>query len=441
VRRLTISLLLVSLVASVSLGWLFDQLYDQYYIDEQVFTRDKTHAMEQLGLTLAKTLDELPNRQEFVHQWQEFQQSATQYTQKYGLEIIELGESPLPDQLLDGVRQGTPLVLETSNHLSYYFYLVKINKLLVLNASLDSGREVDHSLNYLFTSLFYIVLLSLFFLWAFPLVKQLLALRQAAKSFGRGELKQRVKLSSFSYIRDIELEFNHMAQRIENLLGDVKLLSSAVSHDLRTPLARIRFGVDTLQEEEDPVLRRRFEKKISDNVDDMTSLVETLLAYSRLNQSMLQLDKEHFNLSVLVAACIEKLDSASNTTTFQLPREDVIIHADKSYISILVNNLLQNAVKYGNGKINVELSSEGDVIKLDVDDNGDGVPVEMREKIFMPFIRGNETNDKSSGHGIGLAIVKRIVEWHKGEVEVCNSDKLPGARFSVGFPKHSSPPL
>lgn len=440
-RRLTISLLLVALVASVSLGWLFDQLYDQYYNDEQVSTRDKTHAIEQLGLTLAKTLDELPNSQEFVHKWQKFQQSATQYTQQYGLEIIELGESPLPDQLLDGVRQGTPLVLETSNHLSYYFYLVQINKLLVLNASLDSGREVDHSLNYLFTSLFYIVLLSLFFLWAFPLVKQLLALRQAAKSFGRGELKQRVKLSSFSYIRDIELEFNHMAQRIENLLGDVKLLSSAVSHDLRTPLARIRFGVDTLQEEEDPVLRRRFEKKISDNVDDMTSLVETLLAYSRLNQSMLQLDKEHFDLSLLVATCIEKLDSASNTTTFQLPHENVIIHADKSYIRILVNNLLQNAVKYGNGKINVELSSEGDIIKLNVDDNGDGVPVEMREKIFMPFIRGNETNHKSSGHGIGLAIVKRIVEWHKGEVDVCSSDKLPGARFSVSFPKHSSPPL
>jgi signal transduction histidine kinase len=72
-----------------------------------------------------------------------------------------------------------------------------------------------------------------------------------------------VSLGRVSYIRDIENEFNAMAQRIENQIEDIKLLSSAVSHDLRTPLARIRFGLDTLQEEEDPVLRRKFEKKLA----------------------------------------------------------------------------------------------------------------------------------------------------------------------------------
>ena len=76
-----------------------------------------------------------------------------------------------------------------------------------------------------------------------------------------------------------------MAQRIEGLVSDVKLLSNAVSHDLRTPLARIRFGIDTLQEEEDPKLRQIFQDKISDNVDEMSRLVETLLNYARLRSS------------------------------------------------------------------------------------------------------------------------------------------------------------
>jgi len=245
-RRLTISLLLVALIASVGLGWLFDQFYNQYYTSEETNISDKTLDIEQLGLALAQTLNALSNRQEFVQKWQEIQQSTAPYTQQYSLKIVNLSESPLPASLLNGVRQGTPLLLETSNHLSYYFYLPENSELLVLNTALERSSEADQSLNYLFTSLFYIVLLSLFFLWAIPLVKQLLALRHAAISFGRGDLKQRVKLSSLSYIRDIELEFNHMAQRVENLLGDVKLLGNAVSHDLRTPLARIRFGIDTL---------------------------------------------------------------------------------------------------------------------------------------------------------------------------------------------------
>jgi len=434
-RSLTISLLLVALIASVGLGWLFDQLYDQYYIDEQVHITDKTHVIEQLGVALAKTLNDLPNKEAFVQKWQETQQASLQHTQQYNLKIVDLSETPLPVDLLNGVRQGTPLVLETSNHLSYYFYLPKSTDLLVLNTALESNGGVDPSLNYLITSLFYLFLLSLFFLWAFPLVKQLLALRQAAKSFGRGELKQRVQLSSLSYIRDIEIEFNHMAQRIENLLGDVKLLSSAVSHDLRTPLARIRFGIDTLQEEDDPILRRRFENKISDNVDDMTSLVETLLAYSRLDQTMLELNKEAFNLSLVIASCIERLDSELNKIAFVHPHEDVIIHADKSYITILINNLLQNAIKYGRGKVCIQLVSESDEIKLDFDDNGNGIAIEMRQKIFMPFIRGDESSDGSSGHGIGLAIVKRILEWHKGEIAVFSSDNLSGAKFSIILPK------
>jgi len=435
-RRLTISLLLVALIASVGLGWLFDQFYNQYYTSEETNISDKTLDIEQLGLALAQTLNALSNRKEFVQKWQEIQQSTAPYTQQYSLKIVNLSESPLPASLLNGVRQGTPLLLETSNHLSYYFYLPENSELLVLNTALERSSEADQSLNYLFTSLFYIVLLSLFFLWAIPLVKQLLALRHAAISFGRGDLKQRVKLSSLSYIRDIELEFNHMAQRVENLLGDVKLLGNAVSHDLRTPLARIRFGIDTLQEEDDPVLRRRFEKKISDNVDDMTSLVETLLAYSRLDQSMLELNKEYLNLSLLIATCIDKVDSESNKTTFYRPQEDVIIHADKSYINILINNLLQNAIIYGGGRIFIQLVSEQDDIKLDFEDDGNGVAIEMREKIFMPFIRGTESSSRNSGHGIGLAIVKRIVEWHKGEISVCSSDTLSGAKFSVILPKN-----
>lgn len=434
-RRLTLSLLLVALFATVGLGWLFDQFYDQYYAGEQRQNRDKTQDVEQLGIALAKTLNALSNRQEFVQQWQKIQQRSGKAMQQYRLDIVAVRKSQLPENLLEDIRQGTPLLLETNNHLTYHFYLPKSSELLILNSVLRNNQRDEKSLNYIFTSLFYVILLSLFFLWALPLARQLLALRQAARSFGRGELRQRIKYSSFSYIRDIEIEFNHMARRIENLVGDVKLLSSAVSHDLRTPLARIRFGIDTLQEEDDPILRRRFEKKISDNVDEMTSLVETLLTYSRLDQTMLELNKESINMTQLIAACIEKVNYESSNVTFLHPHEDVVINADKKYITILINNLLQNGIKYGNGELLVQLVSQQDEVSLHLDDNGKGVATEMRDKIFLPFIRGTETSNRVGGHGVGLAIAKRVVEWHKGEINVCGSEKLSGARFIVALPR------
>lgn len=434
-RRLTISLLLVALVATVGLGWLFDQIYDQYYVDEQSQSHDKTHDIEQLGITLAKTLNALPNKQEFVFAWQQNQESYTKGPQQFSLRLVSAKESRLPEQLLEGVRQGTALLLETNNRLSYHFYLPKSSELLILSSVLVNDDVEEASLNYIFTSLFYIMLLTLFFLWAFPLVRQLLILRQAAKTFGGGDLKQRIKLGSFSYIRDIELEFNHMAQRIENLVGDVKLLSSAVSHDLRTPLARIRFGIDTLQEEGDPVLRRKFEAKISDNVDEMTSLVETLLAYSRLDQTMLELKKEVIDLPELIRSCIKKIDSEPTVVTFHNTEAEVKVIADKNYMTILVNNLLQNAVKYGNGELIVQLSSGQEKTILNIEDNGEGVEVDMQDRVFLPFIRGTQSSHKADGHGVGLAIVKRIVEWHKGKISVGSSDTLTGAKFTVVLPK------
>ena len=180
-------------------------------------------------------------------------------------------------------------MLESNDHLALYNFLPSTGNLLILKSPLLFIVPSQTTKNYIFTLLFYATLLVVFALWTYPLARRLSALRLTAIAFGDGKLQRRVKLSPFSYISNIEVEFNRMAQRIENLLSDVKLLSSAVSHDLRTPLARIRFGIDTLQEEDDPQLRQRYQQKISANVDEMTSLVDTLLRYARLDQKMLML--------------------------------------------------------------------------------------------------------------------------------------------------------
>lgn len=442
-RALTYSLLFFVLVATVGLGWLFDRLYDQYQVTEQSQNNDAVNVLEQMGAELAIVLNILDNRDEFILNWQKKADSSTSALSdasklNYNLELQAVSEAPLPTALLKGIQQGKSLLLETNSSLAFYYYLPASDELMILKSPMLASTHDKKPLNYIFTLLFYLVLLFLFLLWIYPLLRQLHQLRKSAIAFAQGKLHQRIKHSRLPYIKDIEVEFNHMAQRIEDLISDVKLLSSAVSHDLRTPLARIRFGVDTLQEEEDPVLRRHFEKKIRKNVDEMTALVETLLTYSRLDQSMLELKTDDVNFTQLIDHSIKLNETASTEITFKHSQHDIFIHAaDQRYIAILVNNLLLNAMHYGNGLVNVGLQAGREVIQLSIEDNGCGVKKEQQDKIFLPFVRGNheQTNDYK-GHGIGLAIVKRIVDWHRGTISVTSSRALSGARFTIELPKN-----
>ncbi|TQV89381.1 sensor histidine kinase [Aliikangiella coralliicola] len=433
-RTLTFSLLLVVIVATFGLGWLFDRAYEQYIEmsadnTADVKSTDVVSSLQNIGIGLATTLSRIEDRTAFLESWP----TNSQFT----LSLESLTDFPMPQALLDKLKSGEPLLLETKSHLAFHFYLANSQELLVLKSPLLDAKQAVIKQNYVFTILFYAALILLFLLWSFPLVRQLLALRKSAKLFGDGELNHRISLGRISYIRDIEVEFNHMAQRIENLVADVKLLSNAVSHDLRTPLAKIRFGIDTLQEEEEPETRRRFEQKISDNVDEMTSLVETLLSYARLDQAMLEVKKDQVELSQLIEKCIASQTTDSVELEMVKTGKAYLVKGDSAYLMIMVNNLLQNAIHYGGGRVLIQLYDEADYVQVCISDNGDGISPEHYENILKPFVRGKE-HKIQKGYGMGLAIVKRILDWHQGTIQIDKSPELSGAKFSITLPRFSS---
>jgi two-component system OmpR family sensor kinase len=426
-RTLALSLLSVVLVATIGLGWMFDTIYSQYQQDKNIEQLDSISVIEKVGAHLAIAVNGLHNKQELIKQW------PTQ--NDYVLTLLPLNKLPLPQALLSELKAGKPLLLETDEHIALHFYLPSSNEILVLKTPPIITNQSNSNMPILLTSLFYLAVLFLMFLWLYPLVRRLFSLRIAAKSFGEGDLTQRINVGSVSYIRDLELEFNRMAQRIDDLVSDIKLLSGAVSHDLRTPLARIRFGIDTIQEEDDPVLRRRFEQRISDNVDEMVELVETLLNYARLDQTLITLKKEKVDFSALVSRCIKNKLQDNVTLSFDEPEKSMFVCGDLSYLMILVANLLQNAYQHCQDKVNVKIEEHEDSIALIIADNGLGVKPEQRNNILKPFIRGKGSDQKVKGYGMGLAIVKRITEWHQGEIIITNSENLSGAQFTIIFPK------
>lgn len=420
-RFLSLSLVAVALVATIGLSWLFDTVYQSYQHSLDEHPNDTVLALEQVTVNLASVMSTSPSRETIVQQWQG----------GYRLQLMNLDQLALPAELLSVLKAGRPLTLQSDNQILIHARIPASNQLLLLAFAPPGEPAETNNHRYWLTSLFYFLLISIFIIWLTPLLARLLTLRSAAKSFGEGNLTQRIQVGSISYIKDVESEFNHMAQRIEDLVSDVKLLSTAVSHDLRTPLAKLRMGLDTLREEDNPDTRELYHQRLDTQLDAMVELVETLLQYARMDQTMLNLEKRNFDLLPLLSACINQQQEGIVFTPHS--HTTCMIKGDARYLKIAMNNLLQNAVKYGNGKVQVALIEHSEHFEITVEDNGEGVPELQRSRIFKPFVRGQHQDKK--GFGVGLAIVKRVIDWHQGRIDIGHSDSLGGAKFEVHLQK------
>ncbi|XOV80782.1 MAG: ATP-binding protein [Aestuariibacter sp.] len=421
-RNLTVSLILFALTASIGLGWLFDFAYQYYEQQHTPQHASQQQPLHQILRNVAATLDSDADESMLLQRWP--------VDSDYRLRLMDTSALSLPKALQAQLQAGELLELVTDEGLSMHLWLRVQNKLLVLDVPMQQSSETEPA-RYWLTTLFYLLLIALFMLWLSPLLRRLMALQQAAKAFGEGSLHSRVNVAKRSYIKDLELEFNHMAQRIEDLISDVKLLSSAVSHDLRTPLARIRMGLDTLSETDDPVQREQYEVRINQHIDDMVELIEALLRYARLDQAMLDLQKQQVDLMPMLNGLIQSKTLAGTDIHIQSSESTALVLADPTYLKILFNNVLDNALKFGTGRVVIELSRNHDQFAISVSDNGPGIPEAQRQRVLKPFVRGELDQ---SGFGLGLAMVRRVLDWHQGDIELGNDKELGGAKIVVRLP-------
>ena len=412
--------MLVVVAAIFGLGWGLDRLFERMS-DRQ--SSDEITILTDYGESLSKVVNELDDPDSVLTELS---------TESIKLALQGRVDFPLPDELADLLARGEALVLESEEGVSVHYLLRRHDKVLSLVPDYLGRQQRGLSLNLIFTIVFYSGILLFVFLWIYPLVSRLLHLRRAARNFGEGDLAERINLGRYSYIRDIENEFNRMADRIQTLISDNKLLASAVSHDLRTPLARLRFGIDTLAETEDPQKREQYSEKIGQDLDEMERLVSTLLSYARLDQSMGALEKRSLDLVSLTRDACEKVCVECPGLEFAAEVESCLIDGDSHHLKMLINNVLQNACKYGKDQICVRLTcSDGKTCCLTIEDNGVGIAASDRESMLKPFVRGKSQIGK--GYGMGLAIVARIALWHEASLQILDSDLLGGAKFQFDF--------
>ncbi|MBR9727174.1 ATP-binding protein [Shewanella intestini] len=419
-KKLIISLVLVVIIAIASLGWTITQIAAvTESTDGQANTIEKINALKWVGESLAKTLnDPLIDQQQFIRHWNSINDEK--------MSIIAESAFALPPSLHKQFIQQAALVLDSDEGISLHYHLDKTQQVLNISTTLVTPDEQLQSSNEHYTMLFYGGVSLILLLWISPLIRQLINLSKTTKAFGMGQLQQRIKIKNTSYISEIEIEFNRMADRIQQLVDDNKLLSRAVSHDLKTPIARLRFGIEALEETSNPALKVKYFARLNTNLDTMEELVATLLSYARLDEANISPALSVFDLNQWLIERYANQHFEQHTFTLLSASQPILIQSDRQYLAMQVSNLLSNAERFGQQHIQISIVVNPDTVQIRVEDDGKGIDDNEALEVIKPFVRGQHSRD-NAGHGMGLAIVARIGNWMDSKLTIDRSAQLGGA--------------
>ena len=265
----------------------------------------------------------------------------------------------------------------------------------------------------------------------YPIIRRLTQrlddLRLGVERWGEGDLSVRIKESGSDELAFLAQRFNHAAERLEALLESHKSLLANASHELRSPLARIRMGLELME----PAASPAFKQEIERNIAELDQLVDEILLASRLDAKETDIGTlEPVDLTGLAA------EECARASAELAPAEDgrtVVVQGVARLLRRALRNLLENARRYSNGPVSVELRREGAEAVVRVRDSGPGVPAAERERIFEPFYRLAGASERHGGVGLGLALVRSITRRHHGSVR-CEAQEGGGACFVLRVP-------
>ena len=245
-------------------------------------------------------------------------------------------------------------------------------------------------------------------------------LARAAEKFGKGEEIDEFKPSGASEIRQAGYEFDKMRKRIIRHLNQRSEMLSGISHDLRTPLTRMKLQIAFIKDKD-------LANKLSKDIDEMEKMLNEYLQFTK---SSFQEKDETFNLTELLDEIAKKYNKDDISTNLT-PR--VYFNGRKNLIRRCINNLIDNAVKYGK-KVNVELSKNNDNLFMKIEDDGPGIPKKEYDNVFKPFYKINKGRaDSKSSVGLGLSIASDIVRSHGGNIKLEKS-KMNGLEVRIFLP-------
>ncbi len=278
-------------------------------------------------------------------------------------------------------------------------------------------------------------------LWLRLFWRDMKKLAVAAERVGEGHFDNEVKMRAGSALRPIADSFNRMAERIGRLVDSHRDLTNAVSHELKTPLARLRFAISLSEDAETRAERENLLRKMNQDVDELDALVQEMLLYSRLerNNATPNIALKPVPVESWLPNAVEDEIEAAHASDISIPVavDSKVTDApcEPKFMARAVQNLVRNALRFAKTRVEVHVATTGERFYIHVDDDGPGIPLADQSRLFVPFARLDESRTRAGagGTGLGLAIVQRIAEWHGGFASISTSG-MGGARITIEWP-------
>ena len=353
---------------------------------------------------------------------------ATDLANTLGIGVQLLARDDVYVNLVAG-QNLTPLV-DAEGNTSYLHNATSIDAIVRLGP-LVTPRE--SFLLELLPPVFYLSIFVVVGLWLRPLLRDINVISSGANRFAADYREPLSTAKQTTELTPLARNLDQMAARLSGVLRSQKELIAALSHEMRTPLARIRFALAVVDDKADAELRGKL-AAMNDDVQEIDDLIASMLNYARLDHPDIEMRWQAVPMEAWLERIIAKASGDAIRVEMRVAELPDKARMDPRLMELALSNLLVNAIKYANTKVLCTLvHEEGDYV-LSVEDDGAGIPDAAREKIFKAFTRIDDSrNRETGGYGLGLAVVARVAELHGGNAVVDASPELGGARFRVSW--------
>lgn len=423
-KKLYISLITGALISSFILGWLIDSLsappsnLDNFKLEKQV---------------LAAVVSEMAQHPSDQHQaWlNRFAESS-----HFSLSYHDNAELALPIELHSQLLIPGGITLEDE----LGFYLIQTSEALAdhhVQLRVEKPPMPANRTDLFLTVGFYLGICIFMWWWLAPLTKRLSLLNKATAQFANGNLDARINLTGLSYIRELETSYNRMADQIQQLIEENQLLASSMSHDIRTPLACLRFGLDAAIDSHDSEKIKHYLARMEGDLDQMESMLNRYLEYATLEQKSYQISPTSISSSELFENCVHQVAPKlqAQSINLNIKAEDYLLYVDPHWLARAIVNLLSNATDFAKTRITISTTQTHSDTYIEIEDDGPGIDEENLDNVLKPFFQQeSHRNRAAKNFGLGLAIVAKVIAWHFGEIKVSRSKSLGGAKFTLRLP-------
>lgn len=324
-----------------------------------------------------------------------------------------------------------PPLVDAGGNTSYLHDAVSIDAIIRLGPI----PEPDDSLLLdLLPPLFYLSIFVVVALWVRPILRDINVISGGAQRFAADYREPPSTAAQTTELTALAKNLDGMAARLSGVLRSQKELIAALSHEMRTPLARIRFALAVLGDKADDTLKEKL-AAMNDDVQEIDDLVASMLNYARLDHPDNQMHWQNVPIAAWLEKIVEKAPAEAKQIELRIHDAPDTVRMDPRLMELALSNLLVNAAKYAEQRVRCTLAQDGAEYALTVEDDGRGIPEDARESVFKAFTRIDDSrNRETGGYGLGLAVVARVAELHGGQASVEASPDFGGAYFSIRWP-------